>query len=159
MFLICFHVTMKGRDHKLFSTDRQSWHTSWPLTFNTAYYTEWGKSEREREILYTNAYIWNLERWLRLIHLQGSNGETDTENRLTDTGGGEEGEAEMYGGVTGTLPLPYVNREPAGNCWMAQETQTGALHQPRGIGWGGRWEGGSRGRRHVYLWLIHVDVW
>ena len=47
--------------------------------------------------MYTNAYIWNLERWLRLIHLQGSNGETDTENRLTDTGGGEEGEAEMYG--------------------------------------------------------------
>ena len=26
--------------------------------------------------------------------------------------------------------------------------------------WGGRWEEGSRGRRHhVYLWLIHVDVW
>ena len=24
---------------------------------------------------------------------------------------------------------------------MAQETQIGALYQPRGIGWGGRWEG------------------
>ena len=23
---------------------------------------------------------------------------------------------------------------------------------------GGRWEGGSRGRRRVYLWLIHIDV-
>ena len=23
---------------------------------------------------------------------------------------------------------------------MAQETQTGALHQHRGVGWGGRWE-------------------
>ena len=29
---------------------------------------------------------------------------------------------------------------------MSQETQTGALYQPRGVGWGGRWEGGSRGR-------------
>ena len=29
---------------------------------------------------------------------------------------------------------------------MAQETQTGALCQPRGVGWGERWEGGSRGR-------------
>ena len=29
---------------------------------------------------------------------------------------------------------------------MAQETQTGALYQPRGMGWGGRWEGGSKGR-------------
>ena len=27
-----------------------------------AYYTEWSKSERERQILYINAYIWNLER-------------------------------------------------------------------------------------------------
>ena len=24
-------------------------------------------------------------------------------------------------------------------CCMAQETQTGALYQPRGVGWGGRW--------------------
>ena len=29
--------------------------------------------------------------------LQGSNGETDIENRLMDTRGGEEGEGEMYG--------------------------------------------------------------
>ena len=29
---------------------------------------------------------------------------------------------------------------------MAQETQTGALYQPRGVGWGGGWEGGSKGR-------------
>ena len=28
---------------------------------------------------------------------------------------------------------------------MAQETQTGALYQPRGVGWEGRWEGASRG--------------
>ena len=29
---------------------------------------------------------------------------------------------------------------------MAQETQTEALYQPRGVGWAGRWEGGSKGR-------------
>ena len=29
---------------------------------------------------------------------------------------------------------------------MVQETQTGALYRPRGVGWGGRWEGGSKGR-------------
>ena len=27
-----------------------------------------------------------------------------------------------------------------GICYMAQETQTGALHQPRGVGLGGTWE-------------------
>ena len=28
---------------------------------------------------------------------------------------------------------------------MAQQTQTGALYQPRGMGWGGIWEGVSKG--------------
>ena len=47
---------------------------------------------------------------------------------------------------------------------MAQETQTGALYQPRG------WDGEGDGREfqkgdgrefqkpYVYLWLIHVEV-
>ena len=33
---------------------------------------------------------------------------------------------------------------------MAQETQMGA--QPRGVGWGGRWEGCSEGRGHMYTY-------
>ena len=36
-----------------------------------------------------------------------------------------------------------------GICCMAQEIQTGALSQPRGVGWGGRWEKGSKGRGHM----------
>ena len=35
---------------------------------------------------------------------------------------------------------------------MAQETQTGALYQPREVGWGGRWEGGSKGREYMYTY-------
>ena len=35
-------------------------------------------------------------------------------------------------------------------CCMAQETQTGTLYQPRGVGGGGRREGGSKGRGHMY---------
>ena len=35
---------------------------------------------------------------------------------------------------------------------MAHETQTGALYQPRGVGWGGRWEGGSQGRGYIYTY-------
>ena len=34
-------------------------------------------------------------------------------------------------------------------CSMSQETETGALCQPRGVGWGGRWEGVSRGRKYM----------
>ena len=43
-----------------------------------------------------------------------------------------------------------------GICSMAQETQTGALYQSKGMGWGGRWEGDSKGRgyMHTYGWFI-----
>ena len=33
---------------------------------------------------------------------------------------------------------------------MAQETNR-ALYQPRGVGWGGRWEGGSKERGYIYI--------
>ena len=35
---------------------------------------------------------------------------------------------------------------------MAQETQIGALYQPREVGWEGRWEGGSKGRGCMYTY-------
>ena len=37
-------------------------------------------------------------------------------------------------------------------CFMTQETQTGALYQSRGVGWGGRWEGGSKGTGYMYTY-------
>ena len=40
-----------------------------------------------------------------------------------------------------------------------QGAQPSALWQRRGVEWGGRWERGSRGRGHIYLWLMHVDIW
>ena len=39
-----------------------------------------------------------------------------------------------------------------GICCMAQETHIGALHQPRGLGWGQRWEGVSKGRGYMYIY-------
>ena len=37
-----------------------------------------------------------------------------------------------------------------GICCMAQETQTGALYQPRRVEWGGSLEGGSGRRKYIY---------
>ena len=34
----------------------------------------------------------------------------------------------------------------------------GALGRPRGIGWRGRWEGGSEWGIHENPWLIHVNL-
>ena len=43
---------------------------------------------------------------------------------------------------------------------MPQETQTGALYLPRGVGWGGKWRGGfKREETRVYVWLIPAGVW
>ena len=51
-----------------------------------ACYTEWSKSEREKQISQINAYIWNLEKWSWWIYLQ------DLENGIMDTEGeGESG--------------------------------------------------------------------
>ena len=51
------------------------------------------------------------------------------------------------------------NRSPAQMGCMRQVLGPGALGRPRGIGWGGRWEGGSGWGMHVTPWLIHVSVW
>ena len=42
---------------------------------------------------------------------------------------------------------------------MRQVLRPGVLERPRGIGWRGRWEGGSGWGIHVKPWLILVSVW
>ena len=42
---------------------------------------------------------------------------------------------------------------------MSQGLRAGALGRPRGMGWGGRREGGSGWGTLVNPWLIHVNVW
>ena len=51
------------------------------------------------------------------------------------------------------------NRSPAQIGCMRQALGPGALGRPRGIGWRGRWEGGSGWGTHVNPWLIHFNVW
>ena len=58
-------------------------------TTKTAFYlvsqfTEWSKSEREKQILYINTYTWNLENWFRGSYLQSRNRDTEIENKYTD---------------------------------------------------------------------------
>ena len=35
---------------------------------------------------------------------------------------------------------------------MTQETPTGVLYQPREVGWGGKWEGDSKGQAYMYTY-------
>ena len=84
--------------------------------------------------------------------------EKDIDNRFTDMGRGEE-RVRCQERVTWELTLPYVKQISNGNLLYSQETQTGALYQPRVVGWEGRWEGGSGWGTHVHPWLINVNVW
>ena len=48
-------------------------------------HTEWSKSEREKQMSYVNAYMWNLEKWYGWSYSQSRNGNTDVKNKCMDT--------------------------------------------------------------------------
>ena len=56
-----------------------------------AYYTEWNKSESQKQMLCINAYMWNLEKWYWWTYMLGKNRDVDIQNRLMDTVGEGEG--------------------------------------------------------------------
>ena len=70
--------------------NEQNWVICWDMDGPRDCYTEWSKWEREKQILYINAYMWNLEKWYRWTGLQGRNWDTDVENKLMDIKGGKQ---------------------------------------------------------------------
>ena len=62
---------------------------------------------------------------------------------------------------TALKPVYYQvwNRSPVQVGCMRQVLGAGALGWPRGMGWGGRWKGGSGWETHVNPWLTHVNLW
>ena len=62
-------------------------------------HTKWSKSEREKQILYINAYMWSLEKWYRWTCLQGRNRDTDVENKRMETKGGNRGGKDCEYGI------------------------------------------------------------
>ena len=62
-------------------------------------HTEWSKSEREKQVTYINAYMWNLEKLYRWTGLQGRNRDPDVENKHMDTKAGKRGVGGGGGGV------------------------------------------------------------
>ena len=87
---------------------------------------------------------------------------TEKRHRCTEQTLGLCGEEE--GGIFRENSIEHVyyqgwNSSPAYVKCMRQVLGAGALGRPRGIGWRGRWEGGSGWGIHVNPWLIHVNVW
>ena len=62
------------------------------------------------------------------------------------------GKSTMYGKSNTDTNLPYIKEIANGNFLYGSGPQTGALYQSRGVGWGGRWEGGSKGMEYMYIY-------
>ena len=122
-----------------------------------ACYTEWSESEREKQILYINAYIWNLERKYWGSYLQSSKGNADIKNRLLDTG------EEEYGMIWENSIETYITMCKIDSQWEIEVwyrepnlVLCNNLEVRDGAG-GGREV--KEGGEYVYPWLFHVDVW
>ena len=103
------------------------WVSSNELDEPRAYYTEWSKSERETQILYINAYIWNLERWYQWSYMWGNKGDRDVNNRILDSVG--EGEGGMiWENSTETSTSPYVKQ-------MTSTSSTNEAGYPKLVLW------------------------
>ena len=130
--------------------------TSNEVVETRAYYTEWSKSEREKQILYNNAYTWNLERWYWWNYFQDSNGDTDTENRLMDTEGGEEEEGRMHeeSNMEIYITICRIDSQWEFAVWF-RELKLGLCNILE------EWDGeeGSRGKDHMYTMADSSSVW
>ena len=81
-----------------------------------------------------------MEKWFCRIYLQGSNGETDIENRLMDMGKGEE-RVRCMERVTCKFILPYVKYIASGNLlyntgsltWCSVKTKRGGKEVQEGV--------------------------
>ena len=90
--------------------------------------------------------------------MQNRKRDIDVQNRLWDSVG--EGEGGMFWeNASKHVYYQGWNRSPAQVGCMRQVLRAGALGRPRGMGWRGRREGGSRWGTHVTPWMIHVNVW
>ena len=122
----------------------QNWVSSDEVNEPRAYYAEWSKSEGERQILYTNTYVWNLERVL-MIPCAGQ----QRRHRHKEQTFGLSGEREsgmIWKSSTETYTLPYakqiVNRYLLYHAGSSNMVLRDNLEAWDGVG----------GRRHMYIY-------
>ena len=111
------------------------------------------KLEREKQILYINAYVWSLGKWYQWNYLQSRN--RGGENR--SVAGKERAGWTEEAALTCTHCRVWDGWLVGAGC-VAQGVQPGALRQPGRVARQGR---GSLGREGtcVQLWLIHIVAW
>ena len=89
------------------------WVSSKEVDEPRAYYAEWSKSEGERQILYTNTYVWNLDRVLMTPRAGQQRRHRHEEQTFGLSGEREKG--MIWKSSTETYTLPYVKQITSGN--------------------------------------------
>ena len=86
---------------------------------------------------------WNLEKWYGWTYVQDGNGDTDIGSRTWHSRGsrGWDGLRESHWNIY--ITLCKIDSQWGFAEWP-RELKPGALWQPRGVGWDGKWEGGWR---------------
>ena len=135
------------------------WISSNKVDETGTYYTEWNKSASKTPIQYINTRIYIEFRKMVTMTLYVRQQKKHRCKEQTF----ELWEKVMVGWFE-RIALKRVyyhmwNRSPVQVRCMKQVLRAGALGWPRGMGWGGRWKGGSGWGTHVNPWLIHVNVW
>ena len=117
-----------------------------------ASYTEWSKPGRTKQILYLNAYIWNLEKGYWRAYLQDRNRDTNIEKGLVDTVRKGEGKPNWESSSSSTDMYTTMCKtdswqEAATLYWEPSSILCDDLER-----WDGGWEGGSRRRGYTYTY-------
>ena len=90
--------------------------------------------------------------------MQNRKRDIEVQNRLLDSGR-RRGWHVLRGQHQNMYIIKGEADRPAQVGGMRQVLRAGALGRPRGMGWGGKWEGSSGWGAHVNPWLIHVNLW
>ena len=112
-----------------------------------ACHTQWSKSEREKQMLFINAYIWYLE--------NGPDKPTRRAGIETQTQQGKEKVGRIERAALTRVHFRMWNRRLVGSCVWHRELGPVLCDNLEGwvVGWGEVQEAGDV---YIYLWLIHV---
>ena len=112
-----------------------------------ACYTRWSKSEKDKCCISMHTY--GIRKMVLMNLLAGQQLRHRHREETCGHSGGRGGGADWESSVE-TYTLPYVKQMASGNLLCDTGSSTQCSGQSRGVGWGGKWEGGSGGRGHMY---------
>ena len=103
----------------------------------TIFFTEWCKSEKEKQISYINTCMWNLEKQYWGTCLQHRDRDADVDNGFVDTARGGEGGTNCESSTETSTP-PYVKQRASGELLHStgSSTRCSVTTSRSGLGWG-----------------------